>query len=306
MDSKELETQLKNLSCKFIESIDQKIKNNINYYKLDNNPKGRLNKDFEINLNNKFGFVFSITNTKYYELIKETYFKLLDKSYEEDYYFFGCTLDVAIQYYNNLTDKLPNKIKGIDDVDLLKEQLAFLKNDYSLIKEQNTFDAFFKNYKESFTFDYDLAPYIVLEPVEKKDFEVPNWQNEYYKKIEYLKTKIKYLKKEKLNNLTKTKTGDNKGIVIPTSTKEKLILLEELGIIQHINQLDNNNANASKIARVLARLTGENTENLRRSLNSLLREDIGDKNHPYYVQSNIESVHVFLEKEGIKTKNNNE
>ena len=182
----------------------------------------------------------------------------------------------------------------------------YLQFDFDLIKEQNYDDAFYKDYEAPYIFDFDLAPYIVLQPVGEKDFEMHVWQNQYYKKRKYLKSKIKELKRIKYNALIKTERDESKGIIVSTSTKEKLILLEELGLIEHINQQDNNNFNASKIARILARITGENTEHLRRCINSLIREDIGDKNHPYYVQSNVDSVHAFLEKEGIRARNKKE
>ena len=80
---------------------------------------------------------------------------------------------------------------------------------------------------------------------------------------------------------------------------EKIIYLNELGIIDFLRTKAKAGISNSGLASVLSGITGEKPVTIKPSLNRLSNNDIADKNHPYSTQKTVDKIKVFLTKLGF-------
>ena len=84
-----------------------------------------------------------------------------------------------------------------------------------------------------------------------------------------------------------------------TSAVEKIIYLNELGIIDFLRTKAKAGISNGGLASVLSGITGVKPETIKPSLNRLSNNDIADKNHPYSTQKTVDKIKVFLTKLGF-------
>jgi hypothetical protein len=87
-----------------------------------------------------------------------------------------------------------------------------------------------------------------------------------------------------------------------TSAVEKIIYLNELGIIDFLRTKPEFMGSTNLMATVLSAVTGEKVTTLQTSLNKLINEDTDDKNHPYKTTKTVEKVRQTLIGKNIKRK----
>ena len=80
---------------------------------------------------------------------------------------------------------------------------------------------------------------------------------------------------------------------------EKIIYLNELGIIDFLRTKAKAGISNGGLASVLSGITGAKPETIKPSLNRLSNNDIADKNHPYSTQKTVDKIKVFLTKLGF-------
>ena len=80
---------------------------------------------------------------------------------------------------------------------------------------------------------------------------------------------------------------------------EKIIYLNELGIIDFLRTKAKAGISNGGLASVLSGITGVKPETIKPSLNRLSNNDIADKNHPYSTQKTVDKIKVFLTKLGF-------
>lgn len=115
--------------------------------------------------------------------------------------------------------------------------------------------------------------------------------------VEFIESFFKNIRSsESLQN--ETDTLDLSG----TSAVEKVIYLNELGIIDFLKAKPEFNASTNLMATFLSSVTGVKAPTLQSSLNRLISDDIEDKNHPYATKKTVNKVRkTFIEK-NVKLK----
>lgn len=87
-----------------------------------------------------------------------------------------------------------------------------------------------------------------------------------------------------------------------TSAVEKIIYLNELGIIDFLRTKPEFTLSTNLLATVLSAITDVKTTTLQSSLNRLISNDTADKTHPYRTQKTVEKVRQNLINKNIKLK----
>lgn len=87
-----------------------------------------------------------------------------------------------------------------------------------------------------------------------------------------------------------------------TSAVEKIIYLNELGIIDFLKTKQEFTGSTNLMATFLSAITGEKQGTLQTSLNRLIKKDTEDKNHPYKAQNTVNKVRQTLIDKNIKPK----
>ena len=87
-----------------------------------------------------------------------------------------------------------------------------------------------------------------------------------------------------------------------SSAVEKIIYLNELGIIDFLRSKPEFISSTNLMATFLSAITSEKASTLQTSLNRLINNDIEDKNHPYRTFNTVEKVRQSLIDKNIKPK----
>lgn len=85
-----------------------------------------------------------------------------------------------------------------------------------------------------------------------------------------------------------------------TSAVEKIIYLNELGIIDFLRTKPEFIGSTNLMATVLSAITNVKATTLQTSLNRLVNKDTADKNHPYHTQKTVDKVQRTLIDKNIK------
>lgn len=84
-----------------------------------------------------------------------------------------------------------------------------------------------------------------------------------------------------------------------TSAVEKIIYLNELGIIDFLRTKSKAGISNSSLASILSGITGIKADTLKPSLNRLSSNDKLDNRHPYYTKKTVIKVRKFLDNLGF-------
>lgn len=87
-----------------------------------------------------------------------------------------------------------------------------------------------------------------------------------------------------------------------SSGVEKIIYLNELGIIDFLRTKPEFIGSTNLMATVLSAITGEKATTLQTSLNKLINNDTDDKNHPYRTKKTVNKIQQTLIDKNIKHK----
>lgn len=134
---------------------------------------------------------------------------------------------------------------------------------------------------------------------EKGELDLKKWVKEldlsgYKKIILFLETRKSVLEPES----TLSETLD----LSDTSAVEKIIYLNELGIIDFLKLKHEFIGSTNLMATFLSAITGEKPTTLQTSLNRLINKDTEDKNHPYRTIKTVEKVRQSLINKNITPK----
>jgi hypothetical protein len=87
-----------------------------------------------------------------------------------------------------------------------------------------------------------------------------------------------------------------------TSAVEKIIYLNELGIIDFLRTKPEFISSTNLMATILSAITNVKASTLQTSLNRLINNDSGDKNHPYKAKGTVDKIRQTLIDKKIKPK----
>lgn len=136
------------------------------------------------------------------------------------------------------------------------------------------------------------------EGLNRTDGIISNYKIYFNKIISFLEAKKLEIEKEsgafsEIVNTFEIDLSDSKAV-------EKIIYLNELGIIDFLRTKTQAGISNGGLASVLSGITGIKVETIKPSLNRLSINDILDNKHPYYTQKTVEKVKTSLIKLGFK------
>lgn len=187
--------------------------------------------------------------------------------------FSGKTLE---EYKNDYPDLIEYyKKRHIDN-----DEINFIETEIRLIKEY-------------------IRPIIETQKNELEEMGIPDLRKRFiesdlssYKKI------ISFLKTRK-SELEPESSLSEPFDLSDTSAVEKIIYLNELGIIDFLRTTSKAGISNSSLASILSGITGIKVDTLKPSLNRLSSNDKLDNRHPYYTEKTVIKVRKFLDNLGF-------
>ena len=83
------------------------------------------------------------------------------------------------------------------------------------------------------------------------------------------------------------------------NAKQKIIYLNELGVIDYLLNKQPFNTSVNSLAAVLSPILGENTTTIQSYLNPLINKDTSSHNHPYSSKKAVDRINDSLNKNRI-------
>ena len=265
-----------------------------------------------------------ITITDFKERIDEFY-KIV---FRIDLFWFDKKNDFEINLDNNCDSDIKHLLTGFNELKTRKLKIAVLEEFINLLFEklflfshenniffnqcsftvyESTFESRFMEYKKVYvdTKLIDFAkleiPYLtnntcnvmfrMLNKINKKRVS-----DSTKKKLDFLENKFKSL--DTLLQQTEPEPFD----LSDTSAVEKIIYLNELGIIDFLKTKPEFMGSTNLMATILSAITDVKASTLQTSLNRLNNNDTDDKNHPYRTKTTVERVRQTLIDKNIKPK----
>jgi hypothetical protein len=131
---------------------------------------------------------------------------------------------------------------------------------------------------------------------EKEEIDFNNLLNEKYSSS--YKKIISFLETRKSELLPESSLSESVDLS-DTSAVEKIIYLNELGIIDFLRTKSKAGISNSSLASILSGITGIKADTLKPSLNRLSSNDKLDNRHPYYTKKTVIKVRKFLDNLGF-------
>lgn len=190
--------------------------------------------------------------------------------------FKGKTLEEYKSDYPNLLEHYKKLRVDNDEINFIETEIILITESIRLIIE----------YQKS-------------ELEEKEEIDINKWLMEanlssYKKIILFLETRKLELEPE--SNLTEPLD------LSESSAVEKILYLNELGIIDFLRTKTEFTGSTNLMATFLSAITGEKATTLQTSLNRLVNKDTEDKNHPYRTIKTVEKVKQSLLNKNITPK----
>lgn len=186
------------------------------------------------------------------------------------------------RYFSQIEDKTAKEII----ISNLKTDFYFSIDDMAinlLSKKDTKRD----NFEEGVT-------YYISTPIE--DTRIRDYKNNYHQLIELFLNSVQF--ETSISLIPDLEALD----LSNTSAVEKIIYLNELGIIDFLRKKPEFINSTNLMATFLSAVTGEKTTTLQTSLNRLISDDTSDKNHPYKSIKTVEKVRQTLIDKNIKPK----
>jgi hypothetical protein len=197
--------------------------------------------------------------------------------------------------------------KSFRDIIRIKHEVgfeSFLETNYlasevyfiDLIYKQNK--AMIKVYEKIVTFHDISEGKAITEDIADQWYKDKITRDHYWYHKEY-----QSFLKERLEELNKPQQPEPEPLDLSDSSAvEKIIYLNELGIIDFLRTKPEFIGSTNLMATFLSAITGEKSKTLQTSLNRLINNDTDDKNHPYKTQKTVNKVRQTLINNNIKTK----
>lgn len=271
--------------------------------------------NIEFNPLNQFAF-----NSKVYELTKGNKLEFLISLFNDINWDFGekfekILSDNKIDFFKNDYDiEISQKISE----DFSKQAELHYENTDS--KEDFNFEyKLNENYSEKQFINYFLNNSFVVFDYKNYHFDLQNKLQKDFRTIRY-KRKDETIEIEELRDYyyhvytvfeefiyteyEKIKIDNNEPEPEPldlsdTTAVEKIIYLNELGILDFLRTKTKTGISNGGLASVLSAITGTNPDTIKSSLNRLPKDSTIDNKHPYYTEKTVSKVKTFLTKLGL-------
>jgi hypothetical protein len=207
--------------------------------------------------------------------------------------------------------KLNKSIHTSDSDSFRNKSLQQYKNDYldlldyfKNLREDND-EINFVNSEIRLVNEY-IKPVVESQKTELEQIGILDLTNEmikrslssYHKIISFLETKKSELETQIPKTIPETEPLD----LSDTSAVEKIIYLNELGIIEFLRTKPEFMGSTNLMATFLSAITDEKATTLQTSLNKLINNDTDDKNYPYKTEKTVNKIRQTFIDKNIKLK----
>jgi hypothetical protein len=220
-----------------------------------------------------------------------SFFTEYDQYYKTDY-FFGCSFDVYKKTYNKRLEDFKNEFIDTDEISFITDEL----------------DEGIYNYKfKEFNSDYFDNEIISRHEKLKKQIN-----NSLIKRFEYLCQRAKensfdlvYNKRietyslERIKQLLEVKKQDSLTDYSNSKLTEKIIALNEAGILDFLRNKEPFNLSVNSLAEFLSLCLGEKTTSIQSYINAIINKSDQSKS-PYNTPKTVEKVKQKLIQIGLK------
>ena len=220
-----------------------------------------------------------------------SFFTEYDQYYKTDY-FFGCSFDVYKKTYNKRLEDFKNEFIDTDEISFITDEL----------------DEGIYNYKfKEFNSDYFDNEIISRHEKLKKQIN-----NSLIKRFEYLCQRAKensfdlvYNKRletyslERIKQLLEVKKQDSLTDYSNSKLTEKIIVLNEAGILDFLRNKEPFNLSVNSLAEFLSLCLGEKTTSIQSYINAIINKSDQSKS-PYNTPKTVEKVKQKLIQIGLK------
>ena len=220
-----------------------------------------------------------------------SFFTEYDQYYKTDY-FFGCSFDVYKKTYNKRLEDFKNEFIDTDEISFITDEL----------------DEGIYNYKfKEFNSDYYDKEIISRHEKLKKQIN-----NSLIKRFEYLCQRAKensfdlvYNKRletyslERIKQLLEVKKQDSLTDYSNSKLTEKIIVLNEAGILDFLRNKEPFNLSVNSLAEFLSLCLGEKTTSIQSYINAIINKSDQSKS-PYNTPKTVEKVKQKLIQIGLK------
>ena len=220
-----------------------------------------------------------------------SFFTEYDQYYKTDY-FFGCSFDVYKKTYNKRLEDFKNEFIDTDEISFITDEL----------------DEGIYNYKfKEFNSDYYDKEIISRHEKLKKQIN-----NSLIKRFEYLCQRAKensfdlvYNKRietyslERIKQLLEVKKQDSLTDYSNSKLTEKIIALNEAGILDFLRNKEPFNLSVNSLAEFLSLCLGEKTTSIQSYINAIINKSDQSKS-PYHTIKTVEKVKQKLIQIGLK------
>lgn len=206
--------------------------------------------------------------------------------YSDNQYFFGCIFEVYKETYKERLTEFKNTFFDTDEIDFIEEEL-----------NEGLFTHKFKTFTGVFFESFQIQIEANIE-----------------KQISYsLKKRFEYLKQRAAENnliltynafdgynletIKKPLEPTKEDVLIDYSNStppQKIIALNELGIIKYLRQTEPFKGNITSLGQVISLFTGLNAANVRSSITPMLNEYNVQRNNPYKNDKNVKQIRKKL------------
>jgi hypothetical protein len=202
-------------------------------------------------------------------------------------------MKIQNHYMSDSSDSFRNKT-----VQVYKNDYPELLNYYRNLNEDND-EINFVNSEIRLVNEY-IKPVVESRKTELEKKGTLDLTNEMIKKglssynkiISFLE--IKKLELEKESNALSTVINEFEIDLSDSKAVEKIIYLNELGIIDFLRTKTKAGISNGGLASVLSGITGIKAVTIKPSLNRLSSNDMLDNKHPYYTQKTVDKIKTFL------------
>jgi hypothetical protein len=227
--------------------------------------------------------------------------------------------------YNSSLDKYFLEYKEIEEIDFIIDEIK--KYNVCLILVNFPIDKIFNTFwrveyginLKSFTISQETYDFIFADENDEYYYKIYNDIVEtlrtsgtkidiekkikqarlmFVKIISFLETKKKELEIQTPQTIIEPESLD----LSKTSAVEKIIYLNELGIIDFLRAKPEFMGSTNLMATILSAITDEKATTLQTSLNRLINNDTDDKNHPYKALGTVNKIKQTFINKNIKPK----
>lgn len=217
------------------------------------------------------------------------------KNLNKTEFYFGLVKLISGYYaYKNTEGVIKKSCEHIEKI-----YHVLFRNTYGDIKSRDTFKQLQQDYK-GLNHNEQIKNWIDIKYSIRQDLERHIYDKD---EAEIFVQKIDF-ELERLDKIKDIQTQQPKPTSEPldlsdTSAVEKIIYLNELGIIDFLRTKTKAGISNTALASVLSGITGIKAETIKPSLNRLSNNDTIDNKHPYYTTKTVEKIKTFLIKLGF-------